>query len=706
MTLDPFSNLADASGVTVAVLDTGVAYEDHSDGLGVYARAPDLDGVLFASGYDFINDDSHPNDDQRHGTHVTGVIAASSGIASIAPGATILPIKVLDGGNSGTELALAEGLRFAADEGAQVANMSLSFPPTYFPSRLLQSAVDYAAKHGVIMIAAAGNHDEQLVSYPAAFRDVIAVGASDLPEDYSVVADGGDEWADLLGVLERASYSNHAYKLDVLAPAGTIPGDANGDGKPEGVLAQTFTPGDPTDFGYYFYAGTSQAAAEVSAVAAVLLADNPALDAFQVRALLVENAKRLGAEVLDFESGRGAVRAHKTMAAAGNPHATDARPRWFANVAVTLHNGAGGGTFARAHVEVIDDAGKPAAGVGVYGMFTGAAFTSVVGASGPDGVVTFDSPPLEGNLVVAFQVDALLGDCKGPRPEFDRPRGFVRIDSLSLEMLATFGQGISSSPSGISSSPSSPSGAGGVPEGSGPSSSPSIPLPTDPGMTPISVAYDPALFAGTGYRPTLLLPNFSWGLATAPMAVAVDESWFLATFPKAAERRVLSYGRGWGGSGFLFDTTSFQTAPAVRSTAPTRIPMILLTFSSGISSSPSSVSSSPSSVSSSPSSLWTDVVYSGIDGALAAEYQQLLNDWYAAAAGISSSPSLTGGLWTMDAGTFEHLSFVVETYLGWATLESAAPAGSYGDALSAAYMPLAPVSETADGEGLGISALP
>jgi serine protease len=314
MQLDPFHYAGDAEGVVIAVLDTGVAYEDYSDALGDYLRAPDLDAVDFVGGYDFINDDEHPNDDQRHGTHVTGVIATKpgiphTGVAALAPNATIMPVKVLDNGNSGTELALAEGIEFAADQGAQVINMSLSFPPTYFPSQLMQRAVDHASKAGVVMVAAAGNHAEDLVAYPAAFRDVIAVGASDLPDDYETDEGCGDddEWDDTLGVLVRAPYSNRGWKLDVLTPGGTIPGDANGDGRPEGILAQTFASGDPTAFDYYFYAGTSQAAAEVSALAAVMLHDNPDLGPHEIRALLIENAKSMGPArghgELDFDTG-------------------------------------------------------------------------------------------------------------------------------------------------------------------------------------------------------------------------------------------------------------------------------------------------------------------------------------------------------------------------------------------------------------------
>jgi serine protease len=709
MELDVFDYEYEAPGVTIAVLDTGVAYEDHQDALGTYLAAPDLVGVDFAPGYDFINDDAHPNDDQRHGTHVTGVIAAERGIGSLAINATILPVKVLDGGNSGTELALAEGIMFAADHDADVINMSLSFPPTYFPSRMLQKAVDHAAKKGVIMVAAAGNHDEGLVAYPAAFRDVIAVGASALDPDFEVGDcdddwhgwggcddDPEEQWEDTIDELVRAPYSNRGWKLDVLAPGGTTDGDANGDGHPEGVLAQTFALGDPTDFDYYFYAGTSQAAAEVSALAAVMLHDNPDLDPRDVRALLVENADAMTwHHGLDLETGRGAVDAKRTVKASRRSHAEDDRARYFANVMVTLHDEPEG-VVARASVEVLKENGKPAKHI--------AAFDTVVGKTNHKGVATFESAPLEGNMVVAFQVDA-VSKGRGRHATFDRPLGFLRIDSLSLEMLSVFGQGVSTSPTGVSTSPTG--SAGGEPWGQGVSTSPTVPLPTDPAQTPISIAFDPALFAGTNYRETLLLPNFSWGMATSPMAVAVDASWFLATFPGAADRRVLSYGKGIGSSALYFDGTSFPIVVVVPNPTAPRLPLIVLTFTSGVSTSPtgSGVSTSPTGVSTSPTII-VDVTYGGLDVMLAQDLQLLYDRWHASAAGVSTSPTIDDPETpdSIDQVTFDEVATSATSYFVFSADDVSSPMASYGDALAVAAMPMAPVPPESDGEGDGVVA--
>jgi serine protease len=112
-------------GVVVAVIDCGVAYETY----GVYTQAPDLAGTHFVAGYDFVNNDSHPNDDCAHGTHVTGTIAQTTnnslGVAGVAFNCSIMPIKVLDASGNGTYTAIVNGITFAADNGAEVINMSL-----------------------------------------------------------------------------------------------------------------------------------------------------------------------------------------------------------------------------------------------------------------------------------------------------------------------------------------------------------------------------------------------------------------------------------------------------------------------------------------------------------------------------------------------------------------------------------------------------
>src|SRR5215218_2922116 len=178
----PAWTITRGAGVTVAVLDTGVAYEDR----GPYRRASELPAARIVPGWDFVDDDAHPDDvpppDGRrsHGTHIATIIAAAQGNgiggAGVAPEATIMPLRVLESDRSGTALRIARGLLFAADHGADVANLSIAGPR---PSRVLREAIAYARAKGVTIVAAAGNDGRASVSWPAAYPGVIAVGAVD-----------------------------------------------------------------------------------------------------------------------------------------------------------------------------------------------------------------------------------------------------------------------------------------------------------------------------------------------------------------------------------------------------------------------------------------------------------------------------------------------------------------------------------------------
>jgi Subtilase family len=501
------TSIRHASGIKVAVLDTGAAYESY----GPYLVAPDLAGTSFTAPRDLVNDDAHANDDNGHGTHITNIIAASASIAPMAPGATIIPIKVLDASNQGTELALAEGIRYAVDHGAHVINMSLSFPAGYFPSRFLSDAIDYADAQGVVMIAAAGNQGSAQVTYPAAFRSVIAVGASRLSPAYHSPKSMPWFLADLF--LVHAEYSNGGNKVELTAPAGSPDGDANGDGVPEAAVAQTFAPGQPTQFEYRVWAGTSQAAAQVSGIAASMIAANPSLTPRQVRAILGESARpELGILALAPTVGRGFVRADLATSRAAT-ESSDARPHFTVALRLGIATSPGNGAVANANVEVLDGDGRPVANVYVYGSFSGAAAASSVAKTNASGIASFTSPPLASPRVVAFQVDAVADRTVAPRI-FDRPTGAVRVDSCSLEMLSAWasGQGIATSPTvdvqGIATSP------GTTASGSGIATSPSgQPVEGCSCVDPNGIATSPGA-DGTCPAGTSLL-----GIATSPGAM-------------------------------------------------------------------------------------------------------------------------------------------------------------------------------------------
>ncbi len=665
MGLDPFVPPVGALGVRVAVLDSGVAYEDRTDSLGSYALAPDLGGVAFLGGYDFVNDDDHPNDDQGHGTHIAGVIAAADGITSVAPGAEIIPVKVLDATNLGTELALAEGIHYAVAHGAQVVNMSLSFPPAFFPSRYLQRAIDEAASQGVVVVAAVGNHGEQVVTYPAAFRDVIAAGASALQPDFTVKK-SDDPWRQADKKLELAAYSNAGQLVDVLAPAGAIDRDVNGDGNPEAVLAQTFDAADPTTFDYYFYAGTSQAAAMVSGLAAVMLGQNPELTPFQVRALLGETAKHGG----DFtQIGHGFVSGDAALDMAPKPRATKKRPRFYAASYLSLRRTDVGDRYGLAEVEVLDEQGDPAAGVKVYGTFTGGAYASQVAETGEGGVATFSSPTLlpGADRLVAFQVDAVVvGELDDDGGAFDRPRGMVRIDSCSLEALSAFAIA-----SGIGTSPSPPS----------------IGHLLD---SPITIAYRP-LLSHPDEVPSLQLLNFSWGLATVPMSVTVDEEWFLEKFPGAGEMTVLSAGSGIGTSPIQIDPeSSFPHPVLVPATDPAScVDLLVRTFSSD--STAAGYALSPL-VPDPRAGCSADESCPALTDALASMWEGVV------AGGAVAGWDTASGL---DEDVYTHLARMVGSYYDFGAAVGSAPVATYGRVLDAAGMALTPVaSDAADGTGV------
>lgn len=230
--------------VVTAVIDTGVAYADFED----FHQVEDMDQTRFVKGYDFVNKRVEALDDQCHGTHVAGTIAQSTnngkGVVGVAFGTKIMPVKVLSRSGGGTLADVADGIRFSADHGATVINMSLGGP---FPSISLEDAVAHAYKKGTIVVCAAGNSNTPRKEYPAGFDHAVSVS--------SVGMEG-----------KRAFYSNHGDSISFAAPGG----DTKEYGPKGGVLQNTIAPGNHLESGYYAFQGTSMAAPHAAGVAALV----------------------------------------------------------------------------------------------------------------------------------------------------------------------------------------------------------------------------------------------------------------------------------------------------------------------------------------------------------------------------------------------------------------------------------------------------
>lgn len=234
--------------ITVAVLDSGIAF-DHAEFLG-----------RTLPGFDFVNEDGDPEDDQSHGTYVTGLLAANAdnalSVAGVDHFARILPIKVLNAENRGTVSDLVQGLVFAANEGASVISMSLI---GYGQSRFLEDALQFARDSGATLIACAGNGGigDADRSGPGVSPLTISVGASNLSD-------------------ARAGFSGTGSALDLVAPG-------------QGVLTVSFTSAHAASW----FSGCSAATPIVAGIASLMLSLDPDLTHDQVGEILAESADDL-----------------------------------------------------------------------------------------------------------------------------------------------------------------------------------------------------------------------------------------------------------------------------------------------------------------------------------------------------------------------------------------------------------------------------
>ncbi|MFZ9888508.1 MAG: S8 family serine peptidase [Myxococcota bacterium] len=267
--------LARGDGVVVAVIDTGVSEGKLADGKrSKFRRVPDLVKTELVPGYNFVGRSPDASDGNGHGTHVAGTIAQSTyneyGVAGLAYRAKIMPIKVLSDRGFGSVGDIANGIRFAADHGAKVINMSLG-GGSY--SATLAKAVKYAHDKGVTVVCAAGNGGREKVEYPAAYPGCVAVSA--------LGPDGN-----------LAFYSSYGKETDIAAPGGDTRVDLNRDGIPDGVLQDTIARGDPSSHGFFPFQGTSMATPHVAAAAALVISTG-VTDPDRVEEVLQKSARDL-----------------------------------------------------------------------------------------------------------------------------------------------------------------------------------------------------------------------------------------------------------------------------------------------------------------------------------------------------------------------------------------------------------------------------
>lgn len=292
---------AGGTGAVVAIVDTGVAYRRWHQ----FRRSPDFTRAHFIDPYDFVAHNRYPLDRNGHGTFITGTLAESTNngraLTGLAYGAKIMPVRVLNKNGWGNAATISKGIRYAVDHGAQVINLSLEFDPSVTGAEIpdIVAALDYAHRHGVVVVAASGNEGDATMAYPARSHNVISVGAT--TRDRCL-----------------AEYSNTDRRLDLVAPGG---------GPDSSVLQQpnchpyrnlpsifqlTFpNPQRPQKFGFpNNWFGTSMSAAHVAAAAALVIASgvigqHPTPD--QILGRLESTAQPLGGSAPNPDYGYGLV---------------------------------------------------------------------------------------------------------------------------------------------------------------------------------------------------------------------------------------------------------------------------------------------------------------------------------------------------------------------------------------------------------------
>jgi type VII secretion-associated serine protease mycosin len=261
--------------VIVAVVDTGVDMGH-----------PDLQNNLM-NGYSTVKGVSSVQDDNGHGTHVAGIIAAISnngrGGVGLAPKCKIMPVKVLSGKGEGNDSDIAEGIIWAVDHGANIINLSLGGSNA---GRTLENAMTYAFNSNVLVIAAMGNNGENIKNYPAAYKNVIAVGATDVKNKTVPFSNYGD-WISLSapGLKIYSTFPRERVELSKynLAP------------------------------NYAILSGTSMSVPFVVGLAGLIMSKNPGINRAEIRKRMENSCQDIDAKGFDESTGHGLIDASKAL---------------------------------------------------------------------------------------------------------------------------------------------------------------------------------------------------------------------------------------------------------------------------------------------------------------------------------------------------------------------------------------------------------
>jgi hypothetical protein len=262
------------NGIVVAVVDSGVDYTHPDLDDNIWRNAGEIAGngidddrngyIDDIRGWDFVANDNNPMDldFDGHGTHIAGVIAAERnnfGITGVAPNAKIMPVRVLPAFGSGSVNNMAAGIRYAADNGANVINLSLG--NEFVPSDVVNNAIQYANNKGSVVVIAAGNLGDIQPAYPARNADSLGIAVGSI---------------DVSGRMDDSSNRSGSTPLDYLVAPG--------------VEIVSTTPEED----YELRSGTSFATPHVAGVAALVLNANPTLTPAQVEYILTTTANRNG----------------------------------------------------------------------------------------------------------------------------------------------------------------------------------------------------------------------------------------------------------------------------------------------------------------------------------------------------------------------------------------------------------------------------